>query len=88
VLVDGTGITLSKAIIPSLSNSAFSFKWNGALATGATYSFNYYADVDGSGTCDAPPTDHVWNEPIAAVSGPVTLTLVHTTNWTDVCSSF
>jgi hypothetical protein len=44
----------------------------------------YFADVNGNGACDAPPTDHAWAAAVPAVTGDTALPVTHTTTFTTV----
>jgi len=80
--------TVSGAATPS-----FSFTFEDALESGATYEVHYWIDSNfGGGTasvCDATSTDHQWAIPVDAATGDVTVTDSHRpTETADVCSTF
>ncbi|HFA49154.1 MAG TPA: T9SS type A sorting domain-containing protein, partial [Bacteroidetes bacterium] len=54
------------------------------LDLGGNYAVDFYADFNGNGVYDAPPTDHAWREIVADVAGDETLTFSHNTNFTDI----
>lgn len=54
------------------------------LEDGKSYSVDMYADLNGNGHYDAPPTDHAWRLAADNVSGNVALDFMHTTTWTDI----
>ncbi|MCH9682073.1 MAG: hypothetical protein K0V04_11615 [Deltaproteobacteria bacterium] len=62
---------------------------NGVLTDGGTYDVFWYVDVNGSGSCDAPPDDHSW-EMLGVAAGPMGISADHThdANWVDVCGNF
>lgn len=71
------------------ADGSFSFTWPAVLKGGVAYEVTYYADLNGNGACDAPPTDHGWQKDIEAVSADVTLTVTHNTDFAaDVCTHF
>ena len=72
----------------TVSGGDFSFSFPGVLEEGHSYHVDYYADFNGNGSCDAPPTDHVWRKDVDNVQDNVNLQVTHNTNFTDVCSSF
>jgi len=72
----------------TVSGGLFSFHFPGILEQGHGYHVDYYADVNGNGSCDAPPTDHVWRTDVDNVQDNVNLQVTHNTSFTDVCSSF
>lgn len=72
----------------TITNGSFTFTWPLAVDDGLAYYIDFYADVDGNGTCEAG-TDHVWRVDIPAVSGNVTVNETHNTNFTAAaCGSF
>jgi len=63
----------------------------GVIVAGATYTISFYADIDDSGTCDAPPTDHVWQltDQTADAMGDLTAAYEHGTDFTPAaCDDF
>lgn len=73
----------------TVENGAFTFSWTGALEEGESYKVHYYADLNESGGCDAPPDDHAWEDPIDNVMDNVTLDLTHSVDdFVDVCATF
>ena len=72
----------------TVSGGTFSFNFPGVLEQGHNYHVDYYADFNGNGSCDSPPTDHVWRAEVSDVQDNVNLQVTHNTNFTDVCSSF
>ncbi|MEJ2594033.1 MAG: T9SS type A sorting domain-containing protein [bacterium] len=55
-----------------------------ALTPGHTYNIDFYADHNGNGTYDSPPTDHAWRIQTDAVMGDMTEAFSHNTNFTDI----
>lgn len=54
------------------------------LEPGKDYTVDFYADFNGNGYYDAPPTDHAWRLTVEEISGSETLDFVHNTDFTDV----
>ena len=71
---DGVVVNTGSATVVA---GAFSFAFNGALALSTAYRLDYYADMNGSGACDAPPADHVWSTAIAATTVNVSINDTH-----------
>lgn len=69
-------------------DGVYGFTWTDILAAGHSYRIDFYADHNGSGACDAPPTDHAWRRTTGVVQGDVVVDFQHDTNFTDVCGSF
>ncbi len=57
------------------------------LDLGRTYFIDFYADLNGNGTYDAPPMDHAWREMVAEAPGDESLAFSHNTNFTDIGES-
>jgi hypothetical protein len=72
-----------------VTGGSFSFVWMDALQEGMSYRIDYYADFNSNGVCDAPPTDHVWSEPVPAFTGDTVVSVGHTTDFVPAaCGSF
>lgn len=54
------------------------------LILGESYYVDFYADLNGNGHYDTPPTDHAWRRWIGPVTGPMVLSFTHDTIWTDI----
>jgi hypothetical protein len=54
------------------------------LAPGHTYNIDFYADHNGNGIYDSPPTDHAWRIKTDAVTGNLTEDFSHNTDFTDI----
>ena len=72
------------------ANPAFTVTFAPRLVIGEQYSVKLYMDVNASGACESPPTDHQWSVPIPAdfSSHQETVTYTHNTSFTEVCSYF
>jgi plastocyanin len=55
-----------------------------AADTGGSYRIDFYADHNGNGTYDAPPTDHAWRIEIATLIGDTIIPFVHNTEFTNI----
>lgn len=69
-------------------DGTYEFMWPGILEHGHSYQIDFYADHNGSGDCDSPPTDHTWRRMTGTIGGPTEVDFQHDTNFTDVCASF
>ncbi len=54
------------------------------VETGKPYRIDFYADHNGNGSYDAPPTDHAWRIEIESLKGDTVVPFVHNTNFTDI----
>ena len=55
-----------------------------AVDVGGSYFVDFFADVNGNGKYDAPPTDHVWRLNLNNALGNDTITFSHNTSFTDI----
>jgi hypothetical protein len=77
----GAEVATDDAVVAA---GAFAFTFTNIDAEGG--SVDYYADINDNGSCDAPPTDHVWRSAIPATH---VLATVHNTDFTPaVCAGF
>jgi len=56
----------------------------GGMHAGQEYNVDFYADHNGNGQYDAPPTDHAWRLTFAQQAGDTALNFSHNTNFTDI----
>ncbi|WP_167611509.1 plastocyanin/azurin family copper-binding protein [Maribellus sediminis] len=54
------------------------------LEVGKSYYIDFFADHNGNGIYDAPPTDHAWRLELNDVMGDTTLNFTHNTGFTDI----
>jgi hypothetical protein len=54
------------------------------LELGEDYFVDFYADHNGNGMYDPPPTDHAWRLELNDVAGDSELDFAHNTNFTDI----
>ncbi|HEX2395763.1 MAG TPA: plastocyanin/azurin family copper-binding protein [Bacteroidales bacterium] len=55
-----------------------------SVDTGGSYRIDFFADLNGNGTYDAPPADHAWRIEIETVNGDTTVPFLHNTDFTDI----
>ena len=85
-LADGSVAARSGATV---AGGSFALLWPGVLRAGRDYRVDYYADLNGSGACNPPPTDHGWTVAVPAFTDDVTLNVSHSTTFHPaVCDSF
>jgi hypothetical protein len=94
-LLDAAGEVdaVQSGTVSATATPSFSFTFEDALESGASYEVHYWIDSNfGGGTasvCDPMTTDHQWAVPVNAVAGDVTVTDSHRpTEIEDVCSTF
>ncbi len=75
---------VGRYVIPELSSGAFTIVLEGILENGVEYDVDYFADLSGNGTYDAPPTDHAWRDTVTATASGATVDFVHNTGFTVV----
>jgi hypothetical protein len=93
VASDGEVIETMTGTVSGTADPTFSFTFANLLEDGESYEVHYWIDANfgggTAGTCDAPPTDHMWNVAIGPVNANVTNTQDHdATDLEDVCASF
>jgi hypothetical protein len=49
-----------------------------------SYMLDFWADLNGNGTYDAPPVDHAWRIMLAGTAQDSTIAFTHNTNFTDI----
>ena len=55
-----------------------------ALIEGGSYRIDFWADHNGNGTYDSPPTDHAWRLSAENVVGDTEIDFAHNANFTDI----
>jgi hypothetical protein len=55
----------------------------GGFESGTNYRADFYADLNGSGSYDTPPTDHAWRQSFSSDRN-VVMNFSHNTNFTDI----
>ena len=71
-------ITLPKILVPDFSIYVPNFE------LGHDYNIDFYADLNGNGTYDSPPTDHSWRVNFISSTGDYTTNFTHNTGFTDI----
>ncbi len=69
--------------IPSIASPDFTVQIPG-LKLNTEYKAEFYADLNGNGIYDSPPTDHAWRVDFTDDSGDETIDFSHNTNFTDI----
>lgn len=79
--------TLNKEVdrikILSIPSADFTVQIPG-LKLNTEYKVEFYADVNGNGLYDTPPTDHAWSLDFTDNTGDAALDFSHNTNFTDI----
>ncbi|MGQ8335778.1 T9SS type A sorting domain-containing protein [Sunxiuqinia sp. A32] len=81
VINQETGEELKR--MKTTAEESFSLEVMG-IEVGQSYNIDFYADHNGNGMYDAPPTDHAWRMELMDVAGDETLDFAHNTNFTDI----
>ena len=55
-----------------------------SILTGKSYNIDFYADHNGNGGYDAPPTDHAWRIKLDNVKSDTMILFQHNTSFTDI----
>jgi len=71
-------VTLDQILVPD-----FTVFLDG-IEVGHDYNIDFYADLNGNGGYDAPPTDHAWRLTFNAMNGDFMQDFSHNTNFTDI----
>ncbi len=58
-----------------------------AIQPGSSYYLDFFADHNGNGEYDAPPTDHAWRISLNNIAGDTVIIFTHNTNFTDIVST-
>lgn len=70
----------------------FNFNLKAILEPSQSFFLDYYADVNGNGQCDPPPTDHVWRVEIDTLATQANTSIVvkedHHMNFLGTCQNF
>jgi hypothetical protein len=69
------------AVIPG---AAFGVSIPGIIENGQEYRVDFFADLNGNGAYDAPPTDHAWRLTGTGGGSGLTLGFAHNTDFTDI----
>ena len=83
VVDTASGITVGCQEVLPVPSPAFAVFFSQVL-TGGDYRVEYFADVNGSGGYDAPPTDHAWRVDLGVLDGDADVGLARDTNFVDI----
>lgn len=80
---DDAGTYLDTVVIDELTEAEFNVSsW--AVDTAKSYMIDFWADLNGNKTYNAPPADHAWRLEIDSLVSDTTLQFVHNTDFTDI----
>jgi hypothetical protein len=79
--MESDAVTDSLSMIIDTANFTVEFD---SLMNSADYNLDFYADMNGNGSYDAPPTDHAWRIVLNDIQGDTTINFVHNTDFTDI----
>ncbi len=84
VIIASTGQVVGRYVLTSVPAADFSVTVPMVIEDLTNYQIDFYADFNGNGHYDPPPTDHAWR--LTGVGAPTGLTLqfAHNTTFTDV----
>jgi hypothetical protein len=74
---------IGRVKIPAIASASFPVQIIGLTESG-DYSVEFYADLNGNGIYDVPPTDHAWKIGFNYVNGNVDLSFSHNATFTDI----
>lgn len=74
---------IGRVKIPAITSASFPVQIIGLIEPG-DYSVEFYADFNGNGIYDAPPTDHAWKIGFNYTGGNVDLSFNHNATFTDI----
>jgi predicted lipoprotein with Yx(FWY)xxD motif len=77
--------TLDTIVVPEIENADFIVE-SYVIKRGNKYVIDFYADHNGNGMYDTPPTDHAWRIETGEVMGNMEVDFSHNTNFTDIQS--
>lgn len=83
VVNKATSREVGRVTIPSVQSANFSVTVPGILA-GQSYRVDFYADLNGNGRYDTPPTDHAWRIDLDNVTNDTVREFTHNTNFTAI----
>ena len=83
VVDKATQLETGRVTLPAITAPQFDVGLAG-LNSGGSYFVDFYADLNGNGLYDNPPTDHAWRMEANNVQSDVTLSFVHNTTFTDI----
>ena len=78
--------TMDTIVVPKIEDADFQIK-STVIESGNMYVVDFYADHNGNGMYDVPPTDHAWRIEAGEAMGNMEVEFNHNTNFTDIQSS-
>lgn len=78
-----TEIEVGRIKIPAIASASFPVQVIGLIDPG-DYSIEFYADHNGNGIYDTPPTDHAWKVGFNYTGGNVQINFTHNTSFSDI----
>lgn len=82
-VVDATDTLVARGVLEALPSGTYSFALPNSTPEGA-HRLDFFADLSGNGTYDAPPADHAWRNTVTASATGATVNFDHNTDFTDV----
>jgi hypothetical protein len=83
VVDNSNEIEIGRTSVESVPLPSFSAYVPG-IELGDDYRSDFYADFNGNGVYDVPPTDHAWRIPFQEDTGDVVINFIHNTDFTDI----
>ena len=74
---------VADSTINAIDTAFFSMSFP-VMVADSSYHVDFYADFNGNGQYDPPPTDHAWRIVIDNVMGDTTINFTHNTSFTDI----
>lgn len=84
VIEMASGTTVGQYRLGSVPAADFSLTLLGIIENGKMYQIDFYADLNGNGSYDAPPADHAWRVTQAGTASGLTLNFPHNVTFTDI----
>ncbi|MBK7859455.1 MAG: hypothetical protein IPJ65_12690 [Archangiaceae bacterium] len=78
------GVTQGSETTVVVANNTGTLTVPNVLQPGTVYNIDFYADVNGNNTCDAPGTDHEWRITVTGSTAGLTMDYAHNANFTDL----
>jgi hypothetical protein len=79
----GSGMEIERVSVPELPMGSFDVTLEG-LEVGESYQLEFYSDLSGDGSYDAPPVDHAWRVELLDISESETFAFVRNSDFTDI----
>lgn len=79
-----TGRVVGQYRLDEVPNPNFDIEIRDIVQSGEQYNVDFYADLNGNGSYDAPPTDHAWRVTQTATSHGLEVIFSHNTSFTDI----